>query len=91
MEIAIAKFPFPSEAMNSYFDMMQYITLEQSPTLPTGVFSEEFRQFCSSQLIKDPDVRPTPSQLLVSLKFKIGFIFYEKRHRIQHKFSRLDR
>jgi serine/threonine protein kinase len=65
MEVAMAKLPFPKEAMNSYFDLMQYITQEQSPTLPPEVFSSEFQQYCEMSLIKDPEARANPQALTV--------------------------
>ena len=63
----MAKFPFPSEAMTSYFDMMQFITQEQSPTLPKDVFSPEFEEYCNLSLIKDPAARPAPQKLMVTM------------------------
>jgi serine/threonine protein kinase len=65
MEIAMAKFPFPSEAMGSYFDMMEYIIQQPSPTLPAGVFSSHFEEYCKLSLIKDPAQRPHPQKLIV--------------------------
>jgi hypothetical protein len=65
MEIAMAKFPFPSEAMGSYFDMMEFIIQQPSPTLPTNVFSTEFDEYCRLSLIKDPLQRPHPQKLMV--------------------------
>lgn len=66
MEIALARFPFPSEAMKTYFDMMQFITQEKSPTLPKNMFTSEFEDFCGFCLMKDPLQRPHPKQLLVN-------------------------
>lgn len=66
MEIALAKFPFPIEAMTTYFDMMQFITEEQSPTLPAGMFSEAFEEFCVLTLAKDEKSRAHPKDLLES-------------------------
>ena len=65
MEIAMAKFPFPIEAMGSAFDIMQFIIQERSPTLPKAAFSGEFEEFCRLCLMKDPQVRPHPRQLMV--------------------------
>ena len=65
MEVATAKFPFPSEAMTSYFDLMQYITQEQSPTLPPKLFTPEFEEFCRIALIKDPEARADIHELIV--------------------------
>ena len=65
MEVAIAKFPYPSEAMSSYFDLMQYITQEQSPTLPPQMFTLEFEDFCRMSLLKDPEQRADIHELIV--------------------------
>jgi serine/threonine protein kinase len=65
MEIAMAKFPFPQEAMASTFDMFEFITQQPSPTLPAGLFSPEFDQLCRECLLKDPEQRPHPKKLLV--------------------------
>lgn len=65
MEIALAKFPFPSEAMTSTFDLMQYILQEPSPSLPKSKFSPEFEEFCTLCLIKEAENRPHPKKLLV--------------------------
>lgn len=68
MEIAMAKFPFPSEAMTSTFDLMHFICHETSPTLPKNIFTIEFEDFCGSCLTKDPATRPHPKQLMVHRK-----------------------
>ncbi|KAJ2992193.1 MAP kinase kinase (MEK) [Globomyces sp. JEL0801] len=65
MEVALAKFPFPVEAMATAFDMMQFITQEPSPTLPKGIFTSEFDEFCVLCLTKDVNARPHPQQLMV--------------------------
>ena len=67
MEIAMAKFPFPIDAMGSAFDIMQFIVQEPSPTLPKSMFSSEFEDFCKACLLKDPKVRPHPQQLMVRI------------------------
>ena len=61
----MAKFPFPSEAMSSYFDLMQYITQEQSPTLTPNMFTSEFDEFCKISLVKEPDQRADIHELIV--------------------------
>jgi mitogen-activated protein kinase kinase len=68
MEIALARFPFPTEAMGSYFDMMQYVLQEPSPTLPQHLFTREFEEYCKLSLMKDPKERPHPQQLMVSIE-----------------------
>lgn len=67
MELATARFPFPPEdhpPLPSVIDLLRYIEEEPSPSLPEGKFSQEFNDFCQLCLIKDPDVRGTPQQLL---------------------------
>lgn len=61
----MAKFPFPSEAMTTTFDLMQYILQEPSPTLPKGTFTAEFEEFCKLCLLKDPQERTHPKKLIV--------------------------
>ncbi|KAJ3314839.1 MAP kinase kinase (MEK) [Boothiomyces sp. JEL0838] len=75
MEIALARFPFPSEAMKTYFDMMQFITQEKSPTLPKNMFTSEFEDFCGFCLMKDPLQRPHPKQLLETSFVQKGSMF----------------
>ena len=65
MEIAMAKFPFPQEVLNTAFDIFQFIVQEPSPTLPKDMFSSRFEEFCSLCLLKDPQQRPHPRKLMV--------------------------
>ena len=65
MEIAMGKFPFPTEVMSVEFDLMAYVIDQPSPTLPDS-FSPEFQEFCRLCLIKDPISRVHPTQLKVN-------------------------
>ena len=51
----------------SILELLQHIVNEPAPRLtPEGRFSAEAEQFVDSCLLKDPDARPTPKELLVS-------------------------
>ena len=53
----------------SILELLQHIVNEPAPRLtPEGRFSAEAEQFVDSCLLKDPDARPTPKELLVSVK-----------------------
>ncbi|KAI8918061.1 kinase-like domain-containing protein [Entophlyctis helioformis] len=65
MEVALGSFPIPPEAMATIFDLLQYIEEEPAPSLPADKFSEEFCEFTSLCLVKDPQKRMHPQQLLV--------------------------
>lgn len=53
----------------SILELLQHIVNEPAPKLtPEGRFSTEAEQFVDSCLLKDPDVRPTPKELLVSVQ-----------------------
>ncbi|KAI8907155.1 kinase-like domain-containing protein [Gorgonomyces haynaldii] len=65
IEIATTVFPLPEEATAGVMDLLNYIRSEPSPSLPPGRFSEGFNYIVNQSLIKDPNQRPTPKQLLV--------------------------
>lgn len=51
----------------SILELLQHIVNEPAPKLtPEGRFPTEAEQFVDSCLLKDPDARPTPKELLVS-------------------------
>ncbi|KAL2911880.1 MAP kinase kinase (MEK) [Polyrhizophydium stewartii] len=65
MELVLGRFPFPPDGRPlSVFEMLEYIVYEPVPTLPPGQFSEAFEDFIARFLIRDPTMRPTPSELL---------------------------
>lgn len=65
IELATGRSPFLSDEGNlSVFDLLQIIVREPSPTLPPGVFPDDFDSFVSRCLIKDPALRPSPRDLL---------------------------
>ncbi|KAJ1916012.1 MAP kinase kinase (MEK) [Tieghemiomyces parasiticus] len=64
MELALGRFPFPEGSSMSVFELMQFIVNEPSPTLPADQFPAPFVEFCQACLLKDPDQRPTPKQLM---------------------------
>lgn len=53
----------------SIFALLDYIVHEPPPTLPVGVFSEEFKYFIDRCLQKNPLHRPDLMQLMVDLIF----------------------
>jgi serine/threonine protein kinase len=69
MELATGRFPFPPEGqapLPSVLDLLRYIEEEAAPTLSVygDRFSKEFINFINLCLIKDPDLRPNPANLL---------------------------
>lgn len=54
----------------SIFALLDYIVHEPPPTLPVGVFSEEFKCFVDRCLLKNPMHRPDLVQLMV------GFVLF---------------
>ena len=53
----------------SILELLQHIVNEPAPKLtPEGRFSAEAEQFVDSCLLKDPDARPTPKELLVGVQ-----------------------
>jgi mitogen-activated protein kinase kinase len=66
VELVIGKFPFPPNGQPlSVFELLEYIVHEPVPTLPKGMYSEEFDKFIAASLIKDQTKRPSPTELLV--------------------------
>jgi mitogen-activated protein kinase kinase len=56
--------------MMSILELLQHIVNEPAPKLiPEGRFPKEAEDFVDSCLFKDPDVRKTPKDLLVSGRF----------------------
>lgn len=55
--------------MMSILELLQHIVNEPAPRLiPEGRFPEEAEDFVDSCLLKDPDARKTPKELLVCFK-----------------------
>lgn len=53
----------------SILELLQHIVNEPAPKLtPEGRFPSEAEKFVDSCLLKDPDTRPTPKELLVSIQ-----------------------
>ncbi|KAK9765661.1 MAP kinase kinase (MEK) [Basidiobolus ranarum] len=61
IELALGRFPFPQL---SVFELLQFIVDEELPTLPTAEFPEDFVDMTNLCLIKDPQSRPTPTQIM---------------------------
>ena len=76
VELALGRFPFPESSDDdtsdlgtnmSILELLQHIVNEPAPRLtPEGRFPSEAESFVDSCLAKDPDVRKTPKELLVS-------------------------
>lgn len=69
LENALGRFPYPEpnsdgtvEALQ-FWDLMNYITSNPAPVIPES-FSQDFRDFISKCLVKDPTKRATASELL---------------------------
>jgi mitogen-activated protein kinase kinase len=59
----------------SILELLQHIVNEPAPKLtPEGRFLAEAEQFVDSCLLKDPDARPPPKELLVSIQGVIGSV-----------------
>lgn len=56
----------------SILELLQHIVNEPAPRLTEGRFPTEAENFVDSCLLKDPDERKTPKDLLVSF-FVVGF------------------
>ncbi len=76
MELAIGKFPFDSSDSSSdrseyptgILDLLQQIVHEPAPVLPTSdAFPPILDQMIQRCLLKNPDERPTPRELYVSI------------------------
>ena len=55
------------------FELLDYIVNQPAPKLPTGVFSDEMRDFVDRCLKKNPNERPDLATLMVSVLKKIHF------------------
>ncbi|RKP22358.1 kinase-like domain-containing protein [Syncephalis pseudoplumigaleata] len=67
MELALGRFPFPPDGKQlAILELLNYIVNEPAPTLPEGMYPEDLSQFITACLLKNPDQRPTPAQLLES-------------------------
>ncbi|KAI8325726.1 kinase-like protein [Martensiomyces pterosporus] len=65
MELALGKFPFrPEGEAMSIFEMLNYITTEDLPSLSPEEFPKDFCDMIDSCLAKDPMGRPTPRELV---------------------------
>ncbi|KAJ1961244.1 MAP kinase kinase (MEK) [Dipsacomyces acuminosporus] len=65
MELALGKFPFrPEGEAMTIFEMLNYITTEELPTMSPDEFPKDFCDMIDSCLAKDPKDRPTPRELV---------------------------
>ena len=67
VELASSNYPYrpPDDTSDSYFALLSRIMDEQSPTLPEEMpCSDEFAEFTSVCLDKEPNRRPTARDLL---------------------------
>ena len=55
------------------FELLDYIVNQPAPKLPTGVFSDEMRDFVDRCLKKNPNERPDLATLMVSVLKKYIF------------------
>jgi len=62
VELALGKFPFGLS--NSFFDVFDCVVTKPSPSLPETIFSSDLCQFIDLCLKKNPDERPSSTQLL---------------------------
>ena len=65
-ELALGRFPFPPEGKAlAVFELLQFIVNEPLAELPEGTqFSENLRAIIRRCLLKDPNARPTPAELM---------------------------
>ena len=65
IELALGQFPFPfDEHSSGILDLLQWVVNEPAPILPESRFPEDLVSFVAACLIKDPEKRPTPVQLV---------------------------
>ncbi|EPZ34684.1 Protein kinase, catalytic domain-containing protein [Rozella allomycis CSF55] len=64
LEIGLGRYPFPLSRKDSVFAQITAIVKGDPPTLPTDRFSTECSNFIELCLNKDPEMRPSYSQLL---------------------------
>ncbi|KAK6336553.1 MAP kinase kinase (MEK) [Orbilia brochopaga] len=74
MELALGRFPFGSDGASGdkrassgpmgILDLLQSIVNEPAPKLPEGKYPAELAEFCDKCLLKDPEQRPSPADLL---------------------------
>ncbi|KAJ1671677.1 MAP kinase kinase (MEK), partial [Spiromyces aspiralis] len=64
MELAIGRYPFrPEGEAMTIFEMLDFITKEELPRLPQE-FPDDLRDLVNQCLRKDPNLRPTPKDLM---------------------------
>lgn len=63
VELALGKFPIDGAPL-AIFELLNYIVNEPAPSLPADKFSPELCDLINKCLIKDPKLRPTPTELL---------------------------
>lgn len=64
IEMATGKFPYST--WRSPFEQLKQVVMEDSPSLPSGQFSETFEKLTSICLQKDVNRRPNYEQLLAN-------------------------
>jgi len=66
LELAMGRHPFSAADGGPLpiIELLGLIVKADAPTLPAGEFSPEFQDFMAKCLIKSPEGRPTPRQLL---------------------------
>lgn len=67
----------------SIFELLDYIVNEPPPTVPIGVFTDEFKDFVDRCLKKNPAERPDLKTLMVSL---MKFFFQQNKLIFNHNF-----
>jgi Serine/threonine protein kinase len=66
IELATGKYPYPVNKAMVIIDMLDITSEYPSPNLPdNGLYSEDFRDFISRCMEKDPKKRATAVELLV--------------------------
>ncbi len=87
VECALGKFPYPyDEDLQSglpmelgFWELMKYITLKDTPQLPSDKFSGDFRDFLSRCLRKQGGTRPSASELMKH-PFYLKYERVDQRH-----------
>ncbi|KAJ3101285.1 MAP kinase kinase Wis1 [Phlyctochytrium planicorne] len=64
VEMAIGKYPYPTEQYDSVFAQLNAIVSGEPPNLPEDKYSKDCRDFVAQCLSKNPDERPTYGELL---------------------------
>lgn len=65
------------------FELLDYIVNEQPPKLPSGIFSDQFKDFVDKCLKKNPDERADLKTLMVSERFYSPIIQADQKKKIQ--------